>query len=228
MMLPLTDKQITLYQQEGYLVIEDAINQRLLDELCQVKRLMIGFSKHVKQSNDVYELDVTHSESNPKVRRLINPHLHHSAYNRLRNNPILTQYVQSLIGHNFRFQGSRLNLKPAATDNRVDWHQDCVLACPNKDNGLSVVVMLEDCGPEDGPMMLIPGSHTSSVYEHSYDGLFTPGIDMQKHGVDTADAITLTGLAGTLIIHHVRLLNASAQNTHIGDRPLLLYSYCAE
>ncbi|MCG8441472.1 MAG: phytanoyl-CoA dioxygenase family protein, partial [Caulobacterales bacterium] len=86
---------------------------------------------------------------------------------------------------------------------------------------------IEDCTPENGPLMVVPGSHKGPVYDHHLDGMFVGGIAPSVLGTELDKAISLTAPAGSISLHHVRTLHASGENVSDRERPLLLYSYTA-
>jgi phytanoyl-CoA hydroxylase len=75
--------------------------------------------------------------------------------------------------------------------------------------------------------MVIPGSHTWPISDHHADGVFCGAIDPTTAGIDFSKAVMLTGKAGSMTIHHVRMVHGSALNTSNRPRRLLLFQYCA-
>lgn len=71
----------------------------------------------------------------------------------------LTGIVADLVGGAVRFDHSKLNFKPAEGKAKIAWHQDWAFYPHSNDDLLAVVVMLEDCTEENGPLMVIPGSY---------------------------------------------------------------------
>jgi hypothetical protein len=53
----LTKEEVTSYNKNGYLLVENAVSE---SQLIQLRRLMTEFidkSRHVRESNEVYDLD---------------------------------------------------------------------------------------------------------------------------------------------------------------------------
>ena len=71
--------------------------------------------------------------------------------------------------------------------------------------------------------MVIPGSHKGPTLSHFRDGVFAGAIDPADPLFDFSKAVTLTGRAGSMSIHHVRLLHGSAPN--MSDRARLICFY---
>jgi ectoine hydroxylase-related dioxygenase (phytanoyl-CoA dioxygenase family) len=87
--------------------------------------------------------------------------------------------------------------------------------------------MLDDMLPENGPLMVMSGSHTGPTYDHHQDGYFSGAMDPTKLDFDLSQAEALVAPAGSMSFHHVRLVHGSAQNTSQKSRQLLLYEYAA-
>jgi ectoine hydroxylase-related dioxygenase (phytanoyl-CoA dioxygenase family) len=122
---------------------------------------------------------------------------------------------------------TKLNIKPARGGEPVEWHQDWAFYPHTNDDILEVGVMIEDCTLENGPMLMIPGSHRGPVFDHHYDGYFAGAIDPAAAGLDIGKAVPVTGEAGSISLHHVRTVHGSRDNLSDRDRPLLLFGYVA-
>src|SRR5206468_10233140 len=92
---------------------------------------------------------------------------------------------------------------------------------------LAVGVMLDDCTSDNGPLMVVPGSHRGPIFDHHAEGHFCGAIDPGAIRDEIARAVPLTGRAGSMSFHHVRLVHGSAQNISSLPRTLLLYEYAA-
>ena len=95
------------------------------------------------------------------------------------------------------------------------------------DDMLAVGVMLEDVGMDNGPLMVVPGSHKGKVYSHHHDGVFVGGINASDLEEALTKAVPVTGRAGSISIHHTRTLHGSAANRGTNIRPMLFYNYFA-
>ena len=90
---------------------------------------------------------------------------------------------------------------------------------------LAVGIAIDDMMLENGPLMVIPGSHKGRIYDHHQDGIFVGAVTEEVEGADRAVPITLK--AGGISIHHARALHASMPNVSDRPRRLLLFQYCA-
>ena len=92
---------------------------------------------------------------------------------------------------------------------------------------LAVGVMLDDMTLDNGPMLLLPGSHRGPVYDHHVNGRFVGGFDPMKAGLDVSPAEPVVAPAGSISLHHVRLVHGSDLNRSGADRRFLLYELAA-
>ncbi|MFM0140478.1 phytanoyl-CoA dioxygenase family protein [Caballeronia grimmiae] len=141
--------------------------------------------------------------------------------------PKLIAALTSLLGPHLRVRNTKLNLKEAHVGDPVEWHQDWAFYPHTNQDVLAVGVMLDDCEVENGPLLIIPGSHKGEIYSHHTDGYFCGAMDPTTCDVDFGRAVPCTGKAGSLSIHHARAIHGSAENTSARPRRLLLYEVAA-
>lgn len=225
--MALTPEQASFYADHGYLVIERAIPE---DRLTQIRAVIAEFQEHAKyvsRSNEIFDLGPGHSAVTPQIRRLKDPVKRHAVFDDLMRAPEIVDVVEALFGGPVRFDHSKLNFKPPGGHAEIAWHQDWAFYPHTNDDLLAVGVMIEDCTPENGPLMVVPGSHRGPVYDHHQNGVFVGGVPYDEIAAESAKAVSLTAPAGSISLHHVRTLHASSENVSDRERPLLLYSYSA-
>jgi hypothetical protein len=181
----------------------------------------------VTANDEVYDLEPAHSAERPSVRRIKLPHLRHEVYRELTRHAGILAVLKDLLGPAIRFDTSKLNMKPGEGGSPVEWHQDWAFYPATNDDLCAVGVMLDDCDLENGPLMVIPGSHRGGVYSHHTDGYFCGAIAADSPGVDFGAAKPLVGHAGSISVHHVRAVHGSAPNRSARTRQLLLLQYAA-
>jgi ectoine hydroxylase-related dioxygenase (phytanoyl-CoA dioxygenase family) len=145
----------------------------------------------------------------------------------LTRDPKITSLLTGLLGPNIRLYGGKLNMKSAAYGSPVEWHQDWAFYPHTNDDVLATGIYLDDCDMDNGPLMVIPGSHHGPTYDHHADGRFCGAMDPASCGVDLSKAVPLMGPAGSMTIHHARLVHGSALNQSNRQRRLLLHEYTA-
>jgi ectoine hydroxylase-related dioxygenase (phytanoyl-CoA dioxygenase family) len=89
-------------------------------------------------------------------------------------------------------------------------------------------VLLDDATDENGPLLVLPGSHRGPTYDHhGPDGCFCGAMDLARDRLDVSAALALTAPAGSCSFHHARAVHGSAQNRSQHSRNLLLYEFAA-
>ena len=161
------------------------------------------------------------------LRRIANPEENGAVYDRVMRFKPLIDLVAHLLGGTVRFDHAKLNFKPPGGGGALDWHQDFAFYPQTNDDMLAVGVMIEDSIPENGPLLVVPGSHRHEVYDHHQHGVFVGGIPADRLNGVTESAVALTAPAGSVSIHHARTLHASDRNRGGTNRPLLLLNYFA-
>jgi ectoine hydroxylase-related dioxygenase (phytanoyl-CoA dioxygenase family) len=216
------------YRRDGYLLLENFLSPREVATLRQVTDDLVAASAAITEHDHVYDLEPTHTEKEPRVRRIKEPHNVDAAFRNVAFSRKIADVLAPLIGPSgVRFQTGKLNMKSAGYGAAVEWHQDWAFYPHTNDDLLAIGIYLDDCGPDNGPLMVIPGSHTGPIVDHHVDGVFCGAIDPAASGIDFSKAVMLAGAAGSMTIHHVRMVHGSALNTSDRPRRLLLFQYTA-
>jgi phytanoyl-CoA hydroxylase len=225
----LSRDQVESYCRDGYLVVHDVLTATELENLREIVDGLVEASRSVTTHDAVYDLESTHSPEEPRVRRIKEPHSVHPAFRDIVFSKKIADILTPLIGmtSGIRYQTGKLNMKSAGHGAAVEWHQDWAFYPHTNDDLLAIGLYLDDCGLDNGPLMVIPGSHTWPILDHHADGVFCGAIDPSATDVDFSKAVPLTGKAGSMTIHHVRMVHGSALNTSGRPRRLLLFQYTA-
>lgn len=223
----LTPAQQDAYASEGYVVLPDLLTTAEVAELHRAIGGLVVGAANESASGAIYDLEDGHTRDEPKVRRIKDPHLHHPAFARLVRHPKVIGVLKQLWPSGVRFDASKLNMKSAAYGAPVEWHQDWAFYPHTNDDLAAVGFMIDDFTPDNGPMLVMPGSHRGLIHDHHVDGVFCGAIDPVRAGMDFSRAIPLLGRAGAVTVHHVRLIHGSATNRSSRPRRYLLHQYRA-
>lgn len=222
----LSEEQIRSYREQGYLLVEDVIEPAFLERLRLSTEEMIERSRSVTASDAVYDLDEGHSAASPRLTRIKAPHLNVPGFDEVMQAPKVKAVLQQLLGSVVRLQTTKLNTKAPGGGAAVEWHQDWAFYPHTNDDLLAVGLMLADVDEANGPLMVVPGTHRGPVLSHFRNGVFAGAIDPEDPLFERDRIVTLTGKAGSMTVHHVRLLHGSAPNQ--SDRARLICFYeCA-
>ncbi|MBV9863289.1 MAG: phytanoyl-CoA dioxygenase family protein [Alphaproteobacteria bacterium] len=223
----LSDAALAAYRRDGFIVVPDVLSAAEVAGLRRATDAFVRNARSVGANDDVYDLEDSHSPAEPRVRRIKAPHLHDPEYARAARHPGIVAVLKDLWG-TVRFDTGKLNMKSAGFGAPVEWHQDWAFYPHTNDDLAAVGIMLDDCDLENGPMMVVPGSHLGPVYDHhGPDGRFCGAMDPSACDLDLTTAIPLLGKAGSITVHHVRAVHGSATNFSGRERRLLLFQYRA-
>ncbi len=223
----LSNDQVNEYNENGYLIVENVIHKNFLNELNSATDKILKDAALINNSDEQFDLGDHHTSSKPSVRRIKQPQKHSDVFKKLLFYPSIIQKVISLLGNNFRLHNGKMNLKSPSAGDLVDWHQDWAFYPHSNDDVLAVGIMLDDMTLDNGTVLFIPGSHKGEVYDHHYNGYFAGAIDTKKSNIDLSNVKEITGKAGTITIHHARLLHASKPNISKTNRRFLLWEFAA-
>jgi ectoine hydroxylase-related dioxygenase (phytanoyl-CoA dioxygenase family) len=225
----LTDRQVAGYHRDGYLAIPRFIDADRVEALRRLTEVFVERSRQVARTDAVFDLDPRHTAASPIVRRIKNPADRDPLYAWVALESPILDVVAELIGPSLRFHHSKLNLKGGHIGAPVEVHQDAAFYPHSNDDVLAVGLLLDDATAENGAMAVLPGSHRGPIYSHfDAHGRFVGCVqaaDLAR--LDRRGAVLLDLPAGSIHIHHYRLVHWSAPNTSPGDRRLLINSYAA-
>ena len=162
----LTKKQINFYKKEGYLLVEDVITREQLNYILEITNGLVKKSKNVVSSNEIFDLDRGHSEENPRLTRIKQPHKVNNFFWKVIFESKIKEILVDLLGENISLKTSKLNSKFPDGGSHVDWHQDWVFYPHTNDDVLALGLMLNDVDIENGPLMVIPKSHLGPILKH--------------------------------------------------------------
>ncbi len=223
----LSKESVDFYRSQGFVLVPDMLDASDLAEAKAVLDRLLAGAANVTQHDHVYDLEPSHTPGHPQVRRIKNPHQVDAVFLKIAQAPALVEVLQQLLGPGIRLHGSKINIKPPHIGSAVEWHQDWAAYPHTNDDVLAVGVMLDDCLDENGPLLVVPGSHRGPILDHHADGRFCGAIAPDNPDAGFDRAVALTGRAGTMSFHHVRTTHGSATNTSAQSRRLLLYEYAA-
>lgn len=223
----LTQAQRAAYDRDGFIVVPDVFSPAEIAELRGATDGFVAGAARVTANDDIYDLEETHSAAEPRVRRLKAPHLIHPAYFRASRNETVVAILKDLWG-SVRFDTGKLNMKSAGYGAPIEWHQDWAFYPHTNDDLAAVGIMLDDVDTENGPMLVVPGSHKGPVHDHhGPNGRFCGAMDPERCDLDLSRAAPCLGRAGSITVHHVRAVHGSATNFSGRPRRFLLFQYRA-
>jgi len=223
----MTEAERERFVEEGCCVVEGAVSPEWVARVKAAMEEMIDASRQVDVSDDRFIPETGHSETSPRLRRLTSPVSHHPAFWEFASQSPAADVAADVCGPDVKFYHSKLNFKWPRGGQRFDWHQD-IQAWPHTDySPVTVGLYLEDCGPEQGPLLAIRGSHKGklhSMYDKARNWVLRIPEEEMPEGW-RQDTVALTGPAGALVLLNCRVIHGSKGNESERMRPLLLNVY---
>ncbi len=223
----LSTDQIAHYKEHGYLVLERYLPDTILADISAEIARFEEEARTMTASNDRLDLEDSHTTEDPRLRRIKLPHTISDVVRDLMYSDHILAPARDLIGPDLRLHTTKLNMKSAGYGAAVEWHQDYAFYPHTNDDILAIGVIIDDMASENGPLMVYPGSHKGPVYDHHVDGVFAGAFHPEEVGLNPADAVELKGPAGSISIHHGRIVHGSALNTSDRSRRILFYEMMA-
>lgn len=223
----LEQSQREFYFENGYLLLEKIVPDEWLEKLRRTTDSVVDDSRAVSKSDEVWDLEPGHTAESPRLRRLTSPNDYSETYWQYATSDVLLDILEDLVGPDIKFHHSKLNFKWAKGGEEVKWHQDIQFWPHTNYSPLTIGTYLYDCGPDQGPLMVIPKSHNGALY-NQYDekgNWVGHVVGTARDDLRSVKGVELPGPAGSLTIHNCRTLHGSLKNQSDNGRPLLLNVY---
>ncbi len=133
---------------------------------------------------------------------------------RLVSDPRLLDIAALFIGPDIALFASHYISKPAGDGQPVLWHQDGSYWPLDPMNVVSLWLAVDDSTPENGCMRVIPGTHRLDLQqlEERTDVANVLRSGMKEAMVDEARAVDVVLKAGSVSVHHPRIIHGSNAN----------------
>ena len=172
------------------------------------------------------------------ARLVYGPHIYSEPYRTLSRLPRLLGTVRRLLSEDAYVYQSRINLKLPFAGDAWSWHQD-FSAWHRKDgmplpHAVMTAVFLDDCTVANGPLLVIPQSHTDDVAtvlgrEKDADGYGGERVATEVIAdlANRSGIVDLQGPAGSVAFIHPTLMHGSAPNMTPWSRSIFYLNYNA-
>jgi ectoine hydroxylase len=207
----LSPQQIRQFEQEGWLFLPETFS----DEEVAVLRA---------DAELIYRQDRPEvwREKSGAPRTAFAAHLYNEAFGLLGRHPRMLRPVEQLFGEQVYMHQYKINAKASFTGDVWQWHQD--YGTWARDDGMpepramNIAVFLDEVMPINGPLMLVPRSHTQGVLSAEHDltttsyPLWTLDEATVTRLVQQGGIVAPTGKPGGLLLFHGNLVHGSAPN----------------
>ena len=134
--------------------------------------------------------------------------------------PRILDAVESILGPNLIVWGSQWFAKMPGDKTFVSWHQDATYWGLHPPQVTTAWIALSECGPENGCLRVIPGTHLGSllpqVDTYARDNALSRGQEIAVE-VDESQAVELVLHPGEISLHHVGIVHGS--NANMSSKP---------
>lgn len=205
------------------------IDEQRLATLRTALARVVDASRELTQSSNSFDLEKGHTTENPRLRRATYVDDFDPTIWDVCSKSVIPDIATDILGPNIRFREIMANFKWAGGGAEVKWHQDIAFYPHTNVGACQFLLFLEDVGLEQGPLQVLPGSHKGPIYEH-YDAQreWTGAIkDSDLANAKISKAVTLTGKAGTVSVHHSCTIHGSSSNMSTSSRPAFVITYSA-
>ena len=230
----LNSAQIQQFQDQGYLLLEDAI------DASQIASVQAQFAEWVEESKSHsaaygstqdgrprFDVESDHTPEHPALRRVASPTELSPTCLDIVKHSAASQAVAELIGPNVRFHHSKFNSKQPKASTVVKWHQDFPFTPHSNDDTVTVLIFVDDVTLENGPLLLAPGSHKGELHSLWHDGVFTGAMSDEAAAEFEKVALPCTGKSGSACLMSGRVAHASRANHSDAARTLFIYNLTA-
>jgi len=185
------------FEQEGYLIVRNAIDADLAGEAQEHVRWLIA--RHPDTRPEQFHAHLAHND--PFWYRLV-------------SDDRLLDVAQEFIGPNIALFATHYICKPPRTGQAVLWHQDGAYWPLDPMQVVTLWLAVSHSTPENGCMRVIPRTHTLSLQElqERTDVDNVLGSAISDTMVDTSRAVDVVLAPGDVSIHHPNLIHGSEAN----------------
>ena len=224
--MKLGDEKLREFHEEGYVFLPECFSR--------AEAAML-----LEEAQAVYATDREEvwREESGAARTAFAAHTYSEPFRRLGAHPRLIEPVMQILGEGVYMHQFKINAK-AAFDGAVwQWHQDYGTWARDdrmpEPRAMNIAVFLEDVTAANGPLLFIPRSHRSGVFEAGHDlettsyPLWTLDRETVTRLANEGGIVAPTGPAGSLVMFHCNLVHASPPNISPFNRTIVYLSLCA-
>jgi ectoine hydroxylase len=219
---PITKAEADHFDRLGHLVLKDRFAAEEVAFLQAEAARLIADPALVDRRTVITERD------SEEVRSIFEIHAQNAVMARLAADARLADVARFLLGDDVYVHQSRLNYKPGFEGRDFYWHSDFetwhVEDGMPRMRALSISVLLAPNTANNGPLMLMPGSHRSYVacVGETPDDHYRQSLQKQEYGVpdrqslttlaEAHDIVAPTGDPGTIIVFDCNMMHGSNGN----------------
>ena len=207
----LTPQQIDQFRTDGWLFLPELFT---LEETAILREQAVAIFDTSREQ--------IWREKSGAPRTAFAAHTYNEAFRLLGAHPRLIEPIEQVFGEQLYMHQFKINAKAAFDGDVWQWHQD--YGTWARDDGMpepramNIAVFVDEVMPINGPLMLVPRSHTEGVLAAGHDlattsyPLWTLDQDTVTRLVDRGGIVAPTGKPGGVMMFHGNLVHGSAGN----------------
>lgn len=219
---PISREQAEQFDSQGYLVLDNLFAEE------EITALQAGTGALLADPSSLDPETIITEPGGDEVRSIFRIHDQSPALARLAADKRLADVARFLLGDEVYVHQSRLNYKPGFQGKEFYWHSDFetwhVEDGMPRMRALSMSVLLAANTPNNGPLMLIPGSHRQylTCVGETPEDHYLKSLKKQEYGVPDEDSladlahehgiVAPVGEPGTVIIFDCNMMHGSNGN----------------
>ncbi|MEO1247261.1 MAG: phytanoyl-CoA dioxygenase family protein [Pseudomonadota bacterium] len=213
------------WHRKGYLVIERFFPEAEIASLRELTDTIVAEGRTLERSDERF--DIARDGAMTHVRRIKHPDALHEGFRQIARHSRIVAVLEGLFAQGVRLEVGKINLKLPNEGGEIAWHQDYAFSPLTNDSSAAVGIFVDDVTEDNGPLMLVPGSHRWPLMSHHQHGRFVGRVTEQDPVSRGWPVEAVTAPAGSISIHHCRTLHASAENRSAHARRIYFNQYHA-
>ena len=232
----LSQAELDSYKRDGFFFSKGFFSRRETDLLLQEVQRMAKDPQIAKREEAIKE------PGKRVVRSIFMIHRLSQLFSRLAADMRLVNIARQILGSEVYIHQSRANLKPGFHGKEFYWHSDFETwhvedGMPSM-RAVSCSILLTDNHEQNGPLLLIPGSHMQfiSCVGQTPDEHYKKSLRKQEYGVPDPDSLrflaergggirSMTGPAGSVVFFDCNTMHGSNSNISPDPRSNLFMVY---
>lgn len=212
------------YAQNGYVEVQTVFSE------CELNTLLTEVQDDRLRYEAAANAHARYDQVTGKIRSVLAPHVLNPFYESIVRHPFLIGFAEHVLGSKTYLHQSRLNFADAYDNESADWHSDFETwhiedGMPRM-RAVACLILLAECNECNGPMMVIPKSHTQYIGVSADDALqFRTEDDASLQGCTPPKPLVdmlfdmgggheaIKGQVGTVVFYDCNLLHAIGSNT---------------
>jgi phytanoyl-CoA hydroxylase len=230
---PLSEQRLAEFRRDGFLIERGLADQQTVATLNQtIDDAVSPALAPVEYEADVHYPGAPASKLAPgghTPRRLLNAFARDAVFRKWARSPGVVQRLQQMIGSDDIMVSQNhhncIMTKHPGFSSVTSWHQDIRYWSFDQPELVSVWLALGEETPNNGGLLLIPGSHQSQLERGRFDAAMFLRTDLPENNELIDAAIPAHLQAGDALFFHCRTFHAAGQNSSGRVKKSLVYTY---